>query len=155
MITVMSRFDRELIMDVRNIKAAMKFLKDQGKDILLMELGDIINEAKKNCEELLAYTGSWENLVKYAWNYEEKRSFNYSLEDAIKWFKANMPPDASGGCIYKKSLKTREIVLHHCFIDKDNNPKLDGSVPHRVVYTIQLSQDLEQQFQNKDMLVFK
>ena len=141
-------------MDIRNIRTLMEFIKKQGKDVLLMEVGDIITTAKNNCDELLSYTGSWENLVKYAWNYEEKRCLKYSLEDAIKWFKANMPSDASGGCIYKKS-STKEIVLHHCFIDKNNEPRLDGTTPHRIVYTIQLSQDLEQQFQNKDMLVFK
>ena len=96
-----------------------------------------------------------ERLIKTAWNLDERYCSKYSLEEAIKWIKLNKPSEATGGILLKVSPSDGNIVLHHCFIDKDQNPLLDGKHPHRIVYTREISEDLTRQFGEKDMLVFK
>ncbi|MEB3191906.1 MAG: hypothetical protein VKL42_16315 [Snowella sp.] len=117
---------------------------------------NLTEDIKKRVEGLKRLNPStMERLIKTAWNLEEKHCSEYSLEEAIKWIKLNKPSEATGGILLKMSPSDKDIVLHHCFIDKDQNPLLDGKHPHRIVYTREISEDLSRQFGEKDMLVFK
>ena len=120
---------------------------------------NLAENLKKTVEGLKRLNPSTlERLIKTAWNLEEKYCSKYSLEEAIKWIKLNKPSEATGGILLKMSpsdKNDKNIVLHHCFIDKDQNPLLDGKHPHLIVYTREISDDLIGHFSEKDMLLFK
>lgn len=105
---------------------------------------------KKRKDEVVAF-------VKLAWNYEEKYCLDYSLEEAVRWFKGNMPGDAVAGCLLRQRPRDGRSPhrLHHCFLGAGNVPLLDGQHPHRVVVTAYLSEDLDRHFGDKEMLVLK
>jgi len=90
-------------------------------------------------------------MAKIAWSYQEKNTNSFSLDESIKWFKANMPKGIKAGCILLNS-KTPVFELHLCFMD-GNEPLLDGSYPHLVVKTIDIDSDLQERFSRTDMII--
>jgi hypothetical protein len=120
-----------------------------------LTLALLVREVQERVGDVNQRAGGVENLVKYAWNYEEKFCRQYSLEEAIKWFKMNRPRVAKAGCIFRRQREDVGVTLHHCFLDASNNPLLDGAHPHRAVHTPELCLDLEKQFGTKDLLVLR
>ena len=138
------------------IKDSLETLIPNLTELATSSVVKLVEDIKKRVEGLKGLNPStMERLNKTAWNLEEKHCSKYSLEEAIKWIKLNKPSEATGGILLKMSPSDKNIVLHHCFIDKDQNPLLDGNHPHRIVYTREISEDLTRQFGEKDMLVFK
>jgi len=114
--------------------------------------------ATKLRERIVDFAGSaeeFDELVKFAWNYEEKFCGEYSMEEAVGWFKANMPKTAAGACLLKAPRGTNALTLHHCFLDHQDNPMLDGRHPHRAVHTIGITPELAKQFGTTDLLILK
>lgn len=96
-------------------------------------------------------------LVKMAWNYDESWRGSYTLDEAIAWFKSNMPRGVSAGCLLRLRPDARHPYhrLHHCFLNDAREPLLSGDHPHRVVNTKTLGDSLHRQFAGKDMIVFR
>jgi len=94
---------------------------------------------------------------KIYWNYSERNLMTYSLEDAIKWIKDNLPNDGknySAG-LYKDYDEEEDVVIVHHFFVIEKKPCLDGSLPHHVVFTKEPSDSLIKQFGEKSLIIFK
>ncbi len=114
-----------------------------------------IDKADKTLKDFAGNIEVLRFIIKLAWKYEEKNCEIYGLEDAIKWFKSNIPGRAVSGCIFKENLIIG-YKLHHCFIDNETNkPLLDGSWPHLTVHAMRLNDNLIKQFGAKDMLILR
>lgn len=148
---------RDSIKEIIKEKAPrlMSIAEEEVADRLKQKIGDLL--------ENISYD-TLIQLIKLAWNFEEKYQENYGLEDAIKWFKSNHPGKQYLACILMsvklEITKLKEIPdmisLHHCFIETEtNNPVLDGSLPYRVVKTLTLKDDLKNAFGNKDMIILR
>jgi hypothetical protein len=142
------------------LELSKQFLKNLSLDIAQVSstsFEELINGLKNEVGSKFNLSrDSAERILKIAWNYNEKNCEEYSLEEAIKWFKLNLPKNASGGVLLKiASTNSGELKLHHCFIDTDENPLLDGSYPHLVVNVLKLSENLGNQFGDKDMIILK
>lgn len=96
-------------------------------------------------------------LVKMAWNYDEGWRGSYTLEEAVAWFKSNMPRGVSAGCLLRIRPDGKHPYqrLHHCFLNEAREPLLNGDYPHRVVNTKTLGDSLDRQFAGTDMIVFR
>ena len=90
-------------------------------------------------------------LLKTAWQYEEINPQNFSLNDAVAWFRLNMPANISKGCILKREMKLIN-ELHLCFMDGDE-PVLNGEYPHLVVKTSVIGEGLAERFEKTDMII--
>lgn len=116
----------------------------------VLSLQDIFNAVSK----LIPLTDETKDVIKQAWNLEEKHCLEYKLEDAIRWFKANRPASAASACVFKEA-RLDKLTLHHFFLDASQNPLLSGDSPHRIVHTRKMSDDLISHFGAKDMIVLK
>ncbi|WP_071192244.1 hypothetical protein [Trichormus sp. NMC-1] len=151
---------------MNDIESTIEQIKPYLKEIIDSIIKGTKDVAEINLEEIISYVNNRmaiysepENIrtaIKYAWNYEEKHCAEYSLEEAIKWFKINLPNQIiAEGCLLKQH-QGNAYVLHQCFIARqDNTPLLDGNYPHRIVYTLKMDKALQDQFANKSMLVFR
>ena len=81
----------------------------------------------------------------------------YTLEEALKWFKVQRKRTSGEvkGCLLKENLSGEQrFQLIHCFIDSDNRPLLeDGNYPQMIVKVVRLSEDLDDLFGGKDMVI--
>lgn len=147
---------------------AKKLVKDIFKDYLKKGfrfitdklISDFIDFIKERYDKVVNYSGNDLNyLIKMAINYEEIYKEEYSLTDAIKFFKVDTGENRYLRCIHREQAETPQttyIKLHHCFVDeKTKNVVLDGSLPYRVVTTSKLKDDLNNAFGNKDMFIIK
>jgi len=89
--------------------------------------------------------------VKIAWSYEEIHVKNFTLNEAVSWFKDNMPNNVSNGCILKMNVKL-DNELHLCFMDGDE-PLLRGNYPHLSVKTKTIGEGLSERFKTTDMII--
>ncbi len=148
------------------VKGLKDFIKDEtakkGVEFISQTFDSIVEAAKKRFKILKECSNdSIVQLIKMAWNYEEKFQESYGLEDAIRWFKDNHPGKKYLACILmQKKVELKELPtvtsLHHCFIEiTTNNPILDGSLPYRIIQTIDVKDDLKKAFGNKDMIILK
>lgn len=141
---------------VRQCEPILQELVEQGLNLAIATVEDIAKQVStrlskgKNIDSVIS-------AIKYAWRYEEKHVDNYSLEQAIKWFKENLPKNKNikvSGCLFKKEDK-QGIHLYHCFIDLERRiPLLGSGYPYCVVYTLEVDRNLIRQFNDKHMLVF-
>lgn len=125
-----------------------EFAKKYGAKIL-----EECNKILSNAPEILAE----------AWGLEEKNVDTFSLEDCISWAKNNISPEYSSAVVLKQENspefsfgeRKRRLDIHVYFMDRQNNPVLDGSKPHLLVHCDGLDSSLSEGFGKKDMLVLK
>lgn len=140
--------EKELYEEFKNI---IKNIIKKGKNITLDVLEEMISSTKQFCENFNL------DLLKCAWNYEEKSTKFYTFEDAIKWVKNNYPKiktDIMGACIYKE-IKKDIIMLHICYMNNNEEPLLDGNYSHILVKCLEMDKELIIQFGDKDLLLIR
>lgn len=98
--------------------------------------------------------------IKIAWNLEEIKIEKLSLEECISLVKKEFNPKLySSACILKKKDVDRtskyKFEIQICFLDKNNEPMLNGNAKHWIIYTNALDKDLLNQFAGKDMVILK
>ena len=134
---------------------------------LLRQITDLIDNEdmrdflNKNVEDVAKEVGRRAKIVltpehfKMAWNYEEKNTKKYSFTEAVDWAKSNMPENIDAVAIYKEDNENDVIRLHLCYLDKDENPLLNGKHPHLVVNTFEMDNELTNAFSDKSLIVLK
>ena len=94
-------------------------------------------------------------MVKMAWSYEEQYCEVFTLSDAISWIKSHFDPQKhASACAFKMS-QGMSTTIHLLYLDKDSNPLLSGSDPHKMVHCHNIDTSLSNQFGDKDLIVFK
>ena len=107
--------------------------------------------------------GGFTQLLKTAWNLEEENVAAVSFEDIVTWSKQYFDKESySAACFLapqKKGIFSRDTSMpkeyHLFFIDKQKNPLLDGSAPHKIFYAKMLDRDLQVQLSDKNMLLLQ
>lgn len=127
------------------------------------KLGAFFSQFDEELDNIKARLGREEyNEFKMLWNYEEKNCREFTLTEAVKWAKINLPDDqgVSAG-IFRVGTEdyTGDKQLHQTeffqFFLKDNRPLLDGSAPHRMIKAQTISGDLTKAFKEKSLLIIK
>lgn len=137
-----------------------------NKEELLKKLLELITVKMGESVEVVLNTikNMLENItlenIKTAWNLEEKKIEELSLEECISLVKKEFNPKLySSACILKKKDVDRtskyKFEIQICFLDKDNEPMLNGNAKHWIIYTNALDKDLLNQFAGKDMILLK
>ena len=140
-------------------------MKDKLLEELLKELlkvvkvkaGESAEEVLKIIKEHLSDAISLEN-IKEAWNLEEIKTEELSLEKCISLVKKefNQKLHSSACILNKKDIDSKyKFEIHICFLDKNNEPMLNGNAKHWIVYTNKLDSSLLNQFAGKDMILLK
>lgn len=101
--------------------------------------------------------------IKTAWNLKEIKTEELSLEKCISLIKSEFNPKLySSACIIKKDIsdiKKYKFKIHICFLDKNDEPILNGNALHWIIHTNKLDNNLLNQFgskdNNKDMIILK
>lgn len=142
-------FFNNLISEVKRLED--NIFKKQLPDIVKF-LSDILEKFRiKSLNDLKV-------LIRYAWNLEILENVDeYSLGNAIEWFKDNHPGQNYTACLLMVKDKFNDnMTLHHVFINnKYREPVLDGSLPYRIVETRRIDEELKKVFGNKDMILLK
>ena len=110
-------------------------------------------EIASKISDVIAELGGQGAIFKTAWNVEEEETPILKFEDVVRWAKTNFNPvKHSAVCLTR--LKTAN-EYHLVFLDKNQNPLLDGTEKHKIFYAKDLDDALKAQLQGKDMLVLK
>lgn len=113
-------------------------------------------EMYKKFDEAINQNGGYKSFVRFAWNLEEKETDELTLEFVMKWVKSNFNPKIhSSACLYVKKQAFGVTQNHLCYLDKQNEPMLDGKEKHLIIYAKKMDKELKEQLGNKDMLIFK
>ncbi|MES2112213.1 MAG: hypothetical protein V4577_25885 [Bacteroidota bacterium] len=130
-------------------KRFYRFLAEFGKDIYTEAFEHVFLKAK----------GLFENdfeLFKIFWNYEEKNIPVFSFKSAVSWLKDNYRPEGNyKGGVYCIPRNQKGIIELHIFFLQDGKPVLNGSVPHLVVNTQEIADDLKKMLDNKNLLIIQ
>lgn len=137
-----------------------------NKEELLKKLLELITVKMGESVEVVLNTikNMLENItledIKIAWNLEEIKIEKLSLEECISLVKKEFNPKLySSACILKKKDVDRtskyKFEIQICFLDKNNEPMLNGNAKHWIIYTNALDKDLLNQFAGKDMVILK
>lgn len=141
-------------------------MKDKLLEELLKELLKIVKiKAGESAEEVLNIIKnrlleiiSLENIKK-AWNLKEMEIEELSLEQCISLVKKEFNQKLySSACILRKDVDRNSkyrFEIHICFLDKNNEPMLNGNTLHWIVYTNKLDSNLLNQFSDKDMILLQ
>ena len=135
-----------------NVDEVVSSIKESLSKIL-SDLGKKYGELRENIEKV----GGPVELIKACWSLDIMETDEISFEEIIAWVKKYLDPQKhSGACIYlKKEAFSKKRQLHVCFLDKHNEPMLDGSEIHLVVNAKACDRGLKDAFGNKDMVVLK
>lgn len=128
----------------------------------LLDVEAVAKRLRKRLEEQAGSRLEIEEIItniKWAWHYEERYTRDYSLNDALTWFKENTPKGVTAAALYRETRSDGRHLgacrLHHCFVTADNQPILDGSAPVRLVTAETLDSRLEQTFGQHDLIVLR
>ena len=105
-------------------------------------------------------------LLKTAWNLEEETVNVVTFEALVTWSKRHFKKDKySAACFLAPKQKGRLSSLfgksepdslneyNLFFLDKNNQPLLDGSEPHKIFYAKTVDADIKAQLADKNMLL--
>ena len=127
---------------------------ETAKDIFNKLQSDIKNKIENaSTDDILSF-------IKLAWNLEEIKTEELSLEKCISLVKKEFNQKLySSACILDKKDVDRSgkyrFEIHICFLDKNNEPILNGNAKHWIIYANSLDKDLLNQFAGKDMILLK
>lgn len=135
-----------------------KLLKELLK-VAKIKAGESAEEVLSIIKNHLLDAISLEN-IKNAWNLEEINIEELSLEKCISLLKKEFNQKLySSACILDKKDVDRSgkyrFEIHICFLDKNNEPILNGNAKHWIIYANSLDKDLLNQFAGKDMILLK
>ncbi len=140
--------------NVKNIDAGK--IANAFKAMLLKKLSSIgkdISSSIKDYNQIIQEMGGFTEILKTAWNLEEKDVDILTFEMIISWTKQNFNQrEYSGACLIRNKSKTEYNLF---FLDKNDNPLLDGSAKHIIFYSKKIDDDLKMQLSDKDMLLIK
>ena len=127
-----------------------------------IKAGESVNSIAKRFKDWLSSI-SLDDIftdIKTVWNLEEKKIEKLSLEECISLVKKEFNKELySSACILKKKdvdkTSKYKFEIQICFLDKNNEPMLNGNAKHWIIYTNALDEDLLNQFKDKDMILLK
>lgn len=126
--------------------------------VLKIKAGESAEEVLNLIKNHLLDIISVEN-IKQAWNLKEIKTEDLSLEQCISLVKKEFNQKLySSACILKKDADRNskyKFEIHICFLDKNDEPMLNGNTLHWIVYTNKLDSNLLNQFSDKDMILLK
>ena len=137
------------------LRELQHLIKQLAIDGTRITLDLVFKQAKKlleNHDVIIENPEDIANIAKIAWNYREVNCVEYTFGRAVKWFKSNLPEGAIAACLLRRDSKIG-IELHHCFLNSDGDPVLDGTFPHLVVRAFKIDDDLTSKLGNKELLV--
>lgn len=116
---------------------------------------EVLNMIKNHIEDLIDNISIED--IKECWNLTEKEIEELSLEKCISIVKKEFNQKLySSACILKKECKSKyKFEIHICFLDKANEPMLNGNASHWIIHTNKLDNNLLNQFGSKDMIILK
>ena len=103
--------------------------------------------------KIIEEMGGMAAIFRMAWNVEEEETPLLKFEDVIRFAKTNFNPAKHSAACFTKLKKENEY--HLVFLDKNQEPILDGSEKHKIFYAKALDDSLKAQLQGKDMLLLK
>ena len=118
-------------------------------------------------QTLIKEMGGISALLKMAWNVEEETVEVLTFEALVTWSKRYFNQDKySAVCFLAPKQKSSQISpldkvssgeneYNLFFLDKNDQPLLDGSEPHKIFYAKALDADLKAQLADKNMLLLK
>lgn len=126
--------------------------------VLKIKAGESAEEVLNLIKNHLLDIISVEN-IKQAWNLKEIKTEELYLEQCISLVKKEFNQKLySSACILKKDADRNskyKFEIHICFLDKNDEPMLNGNTLHWIVYTNKLDSNLLNQFSDKDMILLK
>jgi hypothetical protein len=78
----------------------------------------------------------------------------FTLDNALVWFRGNLPPGAKAACI-QKFVAGDGITLYHFYIDANGRPLINPYTHRRVVYAVRLDSPLDSQFHGSPIILFR
>lgn len=134
---------------MNDVKQLLEQIKSKG-----LELFDLLKNS--DWDKISEFTDP--DVLKLAINYEEKNTQNYTAAEMIKWFREKYKAGIDG-CVYmvKNTEKNTTIYeLHHVFIDREKKePCLDGSHSYMKVVALNIDDDIQRMFKDKDMIILR
>ena len=129
---------------------------------MLKPFSDKIEEYQAAIKE----RGGIGELLKTAWNVEEETVDVITFESLVVWSKKYFKKDKhSAACFLAPKPKSKWVPsfgksdadssneYNLFFLDKNNQPLLDGSEPHKIFYAKTVDADLKAQLADKNMLL--
>ena len=129
---------------------------------MLKPFSDKVEEYQSVIKEM----GGIGALLKTAWNVEEETVDVITFESLVVWSKKYFKKDKhSAACFLAPKPKSKWIPsfgksdtdssneYNLFFLDKNNQPLLDGSEPHKIFYAKTVDADLKAQLADKNMLL--
>lgn len=150
-----NKFNETLVEALRKtIETARIKAGESARDVFNIIQSDIKNKIDNiSVDDILS-------CIKTAWNLEEIEIEELSLEKCISIIKSEFNKELySSACILDKKDVDRNskyrFEIHICFLDKANEPMLNGNAKHWIVHTNALNKDLLNQFGSKNMIILK
>ena len=118
-------------------------------------------------QTLIKEMGGISALLKMAWNVEEETVEVLTFEALVTWSKRYFNQDKySAVCFLSPKQKSSQMPpldkvssgeneYNLFFLDKNDQPLLDGAEPHKIFYAKALDADLKAQLADKNMLLLK
>jgi hypothetical protein len=129
---------------------------------MLKPFSDKVDEYQTVIKEM----GGISALLKTSWNLEEETVDVVTFESLVVWSKKHFKKDKySAACFLAPKPKSNDMSSHYkdevdssneynlFFLDKNNQPLLDGSQPHKIFYAKTIDADLKAQLVDKNMLL--
>ena len=113
----------------------------------------------KELEPVFSDMGS---LLAEAWGLEEKDCDTLAFADCVAWAKKHLSPERHSGVVilrqknsgeFSAGPQRRRFDIHAYFMDKQNNPILDGSEPHLLAHCDDVDAAMKESFGDKDMIL--
>ena len=139
---------------------------------LLKQVKDTIRVfLKKHGEKFLAYWKELESIVPNmpsllaeAWGLEEKDCDTLAFDECVSWAKKHLSSERHSGVVilrqensgeFSAGPQRRRFDIHAYFMDKQNEPILDGSEPHLLAHCDDVDASMKESFGDKDMILLK
>ena len=148
--------------DTLNAEAVAKNFK-----VTLLDMIRAFSDKIDEYQTLIKEMGGISALLKMAWNVEEETVEVLTFEALVTWSKRYFNQDKySAVCFLSPKQKSSQMPpldkvssgeneYNLFFLDKNNQPLLDGSEPHKIFYAKALDADLKAQLADKNMLLLK
>ena len=155
-----------MIKNVKNKIQEENFAPDENVESIFSTINDFIQEQFENIRsklpekfeqinEGIKQFGGINNVIKYCWVLEERKTNLFTFEQLLEWSKKNLDSTKhSAVCLYVIK-KANPKEFHVCFLDKNNQPLLKGTDKHLIVYADDIDNDLADLLGTKDMLLLK
>lgn len=147
-------------MDKKLYEELLKQVKDTIRVFLKKHGEKFLAEWK----ELKSIVSDMPSLLAEAWGLEEKDCDTLAFDECVSWAKKHLSPERHSGVVilrqknsgeFSPGPQRRRFDIHAYFMDKQNEPILDGSEPHLLAHCDDVDAAMKESFGDKDMIVLK